>query len=52
MTSEFWITITAMVILGALGALDKLTPELIVAIGGPTGVYALSRGIAKHGNGA
>ena len=50
-SSEFWVTIVAMVILAALGMFDKLTPELIAAVGGPTGLYALSRGIAKHGNG-
>ena len=51
MTSEFWITIVVVVIMGTLGAIDKLTPELVAALAGPTGVYALSRGIAKHGNG-
>ena len=51
MTSEFWVTIVVIIVMGGLGAFDKLTPELIAALAGPTGVYALSRGIAKHGNG-
>ena len=52
MTSEFWVTIVVIIMMAGLGAVDKLTPELIAALAGPTGVYALSRGIAKHGNGA
>lgn len=51
-TSEFWVTVVAMGILGTLGFFDRLTPELIAAIGGPTVAYNLARGIAKHGNGA
>lgn len=50
-TSEFWATIAAMAVLAVLGAIDKLTPELIAAIAGPAGLYAISRGVAKHGNG-
>lgn len=50
MTSEFWVTIVVVAIMGVLGVMDKLTPELVAALAGPTGVYALSRSIAKHGN--
>jgi hypothetical protein len=50
-TSEFWVIIAGMVIMAILSGIDKLTPELIAAIAGPTGAYAISRGIAKHGNG-
>jgi len=50
-TSEFWIVIVGMVIMAILSGIGKLTPELIAAIAGPTGAYALARGIAKIGNG-
>ena len=48
-TSEFWVTIVAILTLAVLGGLDKLSPELIAAVAGPAGIYALSRGIAKNG---
>ena len=51
MTSEFWVTLVSIVVLAILGGLDKLSPELIAAVAGPAGIYALSRGIAKNGNG-
>ena len=51
MTSEFWVIIAGMVIMAVLAGFDKLTPELIGAIAGPTGAYAIARGISKIGNG-
>lgn len=50
MTSEFWVTIVTILVMAVLGGMDKLSPELIAAIAGPAGIYALSRGIAKTGN--
>ena len=49
-TTEFWATVVAIVGLVVLSGLDKLTPEVIAAIAGPTGIYAVSRGLAKRSN--
>lgn len=50
-TSEFYLTIVVIGAMTILACFSKLTPELVAAIGGPAGVYAISRGVAKHGNG-
>lgn len=50
-TSEFWITIMVIAAMSILACFNKLTPELIAAVAGPAGIYAISRGIAKNSNG-
>ena len=50
-STELWITVAA-VLMGAYLALEGVDATTIGAVVSPIMAYALSRGVAKHGNGA
>ena len=49
-STEFWMTILGLVA-GAYLTIKGANVEQIVAVTGGVAAYALSRGVAKHGNG-
>ena len=51
LTSEFWLTALVIIATTVLTAMGKMTAEQAVGSLGVSGLYALSRGVAKHRDG-